>query len=214
MNLSPKALLNKPGFANIAQNTMAAVGVETVLKAVGRPTFIYLDKNTNEETKKYSATKEFLYQALCLTIYLSIIPYFKMGGYRAAKKVFKDKELYPKVCKIFKEFDDKAKVEVKEGFLAPLKKSKLSYKKFMNDYNGRKKAFEDIPEEMQKIKGGIEAISIVGSILGLTILAPQISHFILHPIMGTLGFKKKENPQAEVSSQPIEPKKNNINVNV
>jgi hypothetical protein len=200
-------LLNSPTFANLAQNTMAAVAIETTLKAIGRPTFIYLDKNTNEDTKKYSASKEFLYQVLCLTIYLSIIPFFKMGGYQTARKIFKDKNLYPGVHKIFEKFDNKAKIEVKDGFLAPLKKSMLSYKKFMNDYNGRKKDFKEIPPEMQKIKGGIEAISIIGSILGLTILAPQISHYILHPILNAVGLEKKEKPQANPvpESQPIEP---------
>ncbi|MBS4760101.1 MAG: hypothetical protein KHX03_05335 [Clostridium sp.] len=35
-------------------------------------------------------------------------------------------------------------------------------------------------------KGGIEMSSIVGSVVGLTVLAPELSHLILHPVMKAL----------------------------
>ena len=37
-------------------------------------------------------------------------------------------------------------------------------------------------------KGGIEMSSIAGSVVGLTILAPELSHLILHPIMKFIGM--------------------------
>lgn len=37
-------------------------------------------------------------------------------------------------------------------------------------------------------KGGIEMGSIAGSVVGLTLLAPEISHLILHPIMKALNM--------------------------
>lgn len=40
-------------------------------------------------------------------------------------------------------------------------------------------------------KGGVEISSIAGSVIGLTVLAPEISHLILHPIMKFVGLEKK-----------------------
>lgn len=48
-------------------------------------------------------------------------------------------------------------------------------------------------------KGGIDISSIIGSVIGLTVLAPQISHIILHPIMQVCGL---EAPRKDV--QPKE----------
>ena len=39
-------------------------------------------------------------------------------------------------------------------------------------------------------KGGVEISSIAGSVIGLTVLAPEISHLILHPIMKICGLEK------------------------
>ena len=58
--------ISQPGFQNLIQNTTAQVSIETGLKAVGRPLFTLADKHADKETKKYSATKELLYQILCL----------------------------------------------------------------------------------------------------------------------------------------------------
>ena len=43
-----KRLLTNPKAAQFAQSTICAISVETTLKALGRPTFIYFDKNANE----------------------------------------------------------------------------------------------------------------------------------------------------------------------
>ena len=59
MKVSPvKSILTNPKAAEFAQNTINAIAVETTLKALGRPTFIYYDKNANGNSKKYAATKE------------------------------------------------------------------------------------------------------------------------------------------------------------
>ena len=57
-----RKVLANPKVASFAQNTVCAIAVETTLKATGRPAFIYYDKNANEQSKKYAATKELLYQ--------------------------------------------------------------------------------------------------------------------------------------------------------
>ena len=78
MNVAPiqpklntiQRILSNPKAAAFAQNTVCAIAVETTLKATGRPLFIYHDKNANPQSKKYAATKEFLYQSFCLRVYL------------------------------------------------------------------------------------------------------------------------------------------------
>lgn len=181
-------LFNSARVASIAQNTMAAVAIETMFKACGRPAFIYLDKNTKPETKKYSATKELLYQGLCLGIYLTLINGFKRGGYALARKVFKEDA---DVQAVFDACKDPIKVLKKDKE----KTIKGGFKHFMHAFH-EAKDLNALTLPMKKIKGGVEALSIVGSILGLALLAPQISHVILHPIMKFIGLDKKEPAKA------------------
>ena len=54
-------LLTNPSLVNLSQNTALRVSCETGLKAVGRPSFILIDKDVDAKTKGYSAMKEFLY---------------------------------------------------------------------------------------------------------------------------------------------------------
>ena len=85
--------LNSPAMIATAQNTKAAVTIETGLKAAGRPAFTMMDKNVDEKTRRYSAAKELLYQSLCLGIYLAlIIPVFKKGTFGIFKKIFKNEK--------------------------------------------------------------------------------------------------------------------------
>lgn len=153
MNIS-KALENK-NLTNLATGIAGTVYVTTGLKAVGRPAFIYADKKSDHETKKYTAAKEFLYQVLCLLLTVAMLPGFKAGGKKLAENLIK-------------------------------KQSSLG------KFNGNKKNI---------INGGEQVGNFVGSILGLTIIAPLISHEILHPIMKALGMEKKH----ENIGQPIAP---------
>lgn len=190
--LRPKALLNDDKFGEIAENTAKAVVIETVLKSIGRPTFIYLDKDTSAETKKYSAAKEFLYQALCLGIYLSIIPQFKKGGFAVAKKIFAGDDVVRHICEKGKNYCETSAGS--KGFAKIKKEYEIlskNYKEFMDDYHHKQDNCIDPSQSEKNIKGSVEAVSIIGSILGLTILAPQISHVILHPIMNAIGLEKK-----------------------
>jgi hypothetical protein len=80
-------LLSNQTLTRIAQSTSSSVSIETGLKAVGRPSFILMDGDIEPETKKYAAVKEFIYQATCLATYmLLIIPVFKNGSFKIAKK--------------------------------------------------------------------------------------------------------------------------------
>lgn len=79
-------------FAKFAKGTAGAVVVMTGIKAVGRPYFIYTDKNADEGKKKYAATSEFLYQLVCLGVTVAALPLFQKGGFALAKKYFKGYE--------------------------------------------------------------------------------------------------------------------------
>lgn len=190
-----QSIISNPTIYNLSQNTAAQVSIETCLKAVGRPSFILIDKNIDEKTKKYSATKEFLYQMTCLGIYLAvIIPVFKKGAFAAARKMFKDEAVFkafknPDEFMAFHKLDEAGKL----AKLEELNKTITSGDKFTR---------ENISEKSENIaKGAIEGTSIIGSVTGLALIAPVISHPLIHPILKAFGMEKKE---GEVSNDKPE----------
>ena len=215
-------------FQTIAQNTDTCVKIETSLKAIGRPAFTLIDHNTDKEKRKYSATKEFLYQILCLGIYIAVIPpIFKNGGFKLAQKIFK-KENLPnfKSAKEMLSFYHLAHLDVNERFL---EKNKKYWKRISDDVidktlktrTGKYKDGVPVKDylkfwkkdkmtrkgKMFKLaKGSIELSSIIGSVVGLTILAPEISHLILHPIMKFLGMDKHPEKSVSKESQKLDKK--------
>lgn len=170
-------LMNEKAY-KFGKVAAGAIYATTALKAIGRPAFIYADKNSDKETKKYTAAKEFLYQILCLGITIGILPLFKMGGFKLAQKNLKN----------IKEFSNIKGV-----------------KSFEQEFKNIDKYSDSLKEKLKLTNGGVELGSFVGSVLGLTIIAPLISHKILHPVMHAIGFDKKEspNPALEKLQQPI-----------
>lgn len=82
-------ILTSNSLNNITSSTNSQVMLETTLKAIGRPGFILIDNEINEDTKRYAAAKEFLYQATCLLVYAAlVVPVFKRGAFKLAQKVF------------------------------------------------------------------------------------------------------------------------------
>ena len=208
-------------FQWIAQNTDACVKLETSLKAIGRPAFTLIDKNTDKETRKYSAVKEFLYQLLCFGIYVAIIPpIFKNGGFKLFQKIFKNegipnfrsaKEMLSyyhlahmeqaerKLSKNQKFWDAISKDTIDKTYKTrkyPDGTPVLEYLK-----NWRKKDINEAKKMFKLAKGSIELSSIVGSVIGLTILAPEISHLILHPVMKALHLEGGHEKAAEESKK-------------
>lgn len=212
----------------IAQNTDACVKLETGLKAVGRPAFTLIDKNTDKETREYAAVKELLYQVLCFGIYLAIIPpIFKNGGFKIAQKIFK-KEGLPnfKNAKQMLAYHRLAYMTPEERRLARNKKFlDLITEDLVNpkDNNAKlidyligadkksgmhKRTLEKQDKMFSLAKGSIEFSSIIGSVVGLTILAPELSHLILHPIMQALHLEAKENKEIKQSDKAVSLEKN------
>jgi len=182
--------LGNAKFANFAKGTAGAVYVMTVIKAVGRPYFICKDKNSDENTKKYAATSEFLYQLICLGITVAMIPFFKTGGLKLAEKYLKNDK-------------DAAKVLGEVSKVGIFKRASA----FAEKYKEVKHTFEEgkpqskFGEAMAKGNGGIELGAFVGSVIGLTLLAPPISHAIVHPIMKAIGMDKKEESSKKLDRQ-------------
>ncbi len=192
-------VLTNPQFVSYAQNTNKAIITETGLKAAGRPLFILGDKHADKQTQKYAASKEFLYQILCLGVYLAIIPFvFKKGSYKLAKELFKEEAAIMPQFKNMSEF-------LKYNHYANQSLLERTESKTLGKFIGSLKpeiaqkvrpvlVESKNPEQYKHIKGCVEAGSILGSIIGLTILAPEISHLVLHPIM---DFFHIQSPKAK-----------------
>lgn len=191
-------ILTNPAFANFAMNTKYTVTTESIFKATGRPAAIMLDKNVDLDTRKYAATKEGLYQLLCLGIYLTMIPLvFKKYGFKIAQKILKNDKDLPK----FKDANE----YLTYAKLASRKKSDRNDEKLLSKISDNLKAeegdslslkqrllSEDTPPEFPVAKGAIELSNLVGTVIGLAWIASELSNHILHPIMKTLGFEKSK----------------------
>ena len=185
------SILSNPALSRISQSTSSSVSIETGLKAVGRPSFILADGKIEPETKRYAAMKEFLYQATCLATYmLLIIPIFKNGTFKVAKK-FLNEDCFQKF-KSAKEYLNYKKLAVmpKEIRMKNINEAKKK-PKLSDELLEHLKTNEDA-EQYNIIKGTIEAGNILGSVLGLAIFAPQVSHLIVHPVLKAIGMEKDE----------------------
>ncbi|MBR1423968.1 hypothetical protein IJ579_00220 [bacterium] len=183
------SILSSQTLYALTQNTAAQVSIETGLKTIGRPGFILLDKNIDPKTKKYSAMKEFLYQISCLGISLGIvIPQFKKGSFKIARKIFKDEPVF-NVFKKTKDFLKYYKLDETQKLL------KLEEINKIHNTNYKK---EDINEDLAK--GTIEALSIIGSMLGLSIFAPLVSRPFIRPILKLVGLNEKKQDSLNISA--------------
>lgn len=189
MNISNVLSNKKVTYAT--KGIMAAVVGTTALKAIGRPIFIMTDKHSDSETKKYTATKEFLYQVLCLGLtFFMVLPAQRLG-FNIAKKHMRDIAELKGITK-FKEFE----IVTKDLDELTDEAKKIVGPKF-NDNRSK--------HALKIVKGGVELGSFVGSIVGLTIVAPLISHELLHPIMHALKMDRDSTKDhaLETLEQPI-----------
>ena len=186
-----KALTN-PTLTTLSQNTNASVATETVLKSIGRPGFILIDNDIDPDTKKYAAAKEFLYQATCLLVYAAlVVPVFKRGAFKLAKnKIFKNSPEFQKF-KSLKNYESYRKYAAKslDSRKLLLQQHKLQ-EKFTPEIEQELITAEK-PDNYDLVKGVIEFGSITGSVLGLAVLAPQLSHAVIHPALRFIGMEEK-----------------------
>ena len=195
-------IITNPALVNIAQSTNGTVISKTTVNAIGRPGFILIDNNISEDTKKFAAMKEFLYQACCLAVYMAIIvPIFKKGGFKLAKeKIFKNTEGFQHFNS-FKEYIYYRKLAdnpSKQNRLVSLEKNIVHHNCKVKDmYNEHllKELCKDKPDKFNTVKGAVELSNIIGSIIGLAVIAPQVSQKLTHPILRVLGLEKKEKVQ-------------------
>lgn len=181
---------------NISQNTNYSLICETTMKAIGRPGFILIDNNIDQDTKRYAAMKEFLYQATCLAIYaIVVVPLFKKGGYQIAKKIFKNDKGFQHFKNATEYLDYHKLTEKPFKSRGPSLAKNHSQDKFSSTLRNEI-LNKETPKKFPLVKGAIELASMVGSVIGLAILAPQVSHAIVHPTMKFLGFEKVKKKEA------------------
>ncbi len=190
--------LTSSKFASIAQNTTQSVTIETTLKSIGRPGFILIDNDIDSDTKQYAASKEFLYQATCLGVYLAlIVPFFKKGGFKLAKeKLFKNTQGFEHFKNVneylhYRKLADNPSIKNRQ---ASLEKELIATKdRVIDKYDATLQAElkKENPEKFAYVKGAVELSNIIGSVLGLAILAPQVSHAFIHPALKFLGLEDK-----------------------
>lgn len=173
--------LSNKKFAYASKGIMMAVVGTTVLKAVGRPVFIMADKKSDPETKKYTAVKELLYQLLCLGLTFAMVLPAQRLVFKNSKKIMEGVKELEKI----KTYSDFKEVNKDINEFTPKAKELLSTDK--KGLDGEAK------EKFNLVRGADELASFVSSIVGLTIVAPLISHELLHPIMHAIGMNKKDN---------------------
>ncbi len=200
IDLVSKIITSSP-LTTMAQSASTQVTVETTMKAIGRPGFILIDNNIDPDTKKYAAAKEFLYQATCLLLYATlVVPLFKEGAFKLGPKLFKE---HAKDFAKFKNANDyyRYRKYAEKPFESDRKHNNKINHLFNKELQTELKTKEE-PELFNRIKGTIEAGNILGSVLGLAILAPQVSHVIIHPCLRALGMEnKKHKPQNKIDTK-------------
>ena len=202
-------ILTSNSLNNITSSTNSQVMLETTLKSIGRPGFILIDNEINEDTKRYAAAKEFLYQATCLLVYAAlVVPVFKRGAFKLAHKVFDKSEIgsftslkqynhYLKLCDTTP--TNRIQILGKEikGTSIVGSDGKARRRLVKDEYDAvmlkelQKTDEKDPPNTFHKLKGAIEFGNILGSVFGLAIFAPQVSHAFIHPALKILGLEKK-----------------------
>lgn len=201
MNIVPTSVkhwVSNPKTAEFVENTFFAVSVETGLKMVGRPAFIMADKEADsKEKKKYAATKEMLYQGTCLGLYLSFMPKIKKGLYNVFSKGLS--KASPENAARIDEFNKhshlieekhKLMTETLKTITDAAKKTESKNKALAEIINLKDEVFKN--QRLHLGKGVKEFAAIVGSIGMLTIVAPQLGHLVIHPVMKVLGFDKHD----------------------
>lgn len=156
-------LITSNTASKLVQDSAFQVLSEGTLKAVARPAFTLMDDSASPEARKYSATKEFIFQSVSMAMYFAIITtVFQRGGYKFLKNL-------PK----FKNY------EALNG-INNIKDFTKVYDKFSK---GLISTTAEQATQLQHTKGGMEVIKMIGSGLILTILCPLVVAKMVSPVM-------------------------------
>ncbi len=157
--------VTNPTAGRLVQSAFVQVPSEGALKAVGRPAFTLIDKNAEPETRKYAAVREFLYQSMCIASYAVIFyPIFKMAGYKAMRK-----------------------------YIFPHEKFELFKPKTVGEFYKNLETQKKKNVDVSVAKGAMEALSILGSAITLTIISPQIVNKMMPSMMKIVDGKINKN---------------------
>ena len=149
--------------SKLVQDSAFQVLSEGSLKAVARPAFTLLDDSATLEARKYSATKELIFQSVSMIMYFAIITtVFQKGGYKLLKKL-------PK----FQKYDA----------LKDINNIKDFTKVYDAFSKGQLSTTAEQATQLQHAKGGMEIIKMIGSGLILTILCPLVVAKMVSPVM-------------------------------
>jgi len=166
------------------QDSAFQVLSEGSLKAVARPAFTLVDKSASLEARKYSATKEFIFQSVSMIMYFAIITtVFQKGGYKLLKKLPKFK-----------------KYEALKG-INNIKDFTKVYDAFSK---GQLSTTAEQATQLQHTKGGMEIIKMIGSGLILTILCPLVVAKMVSPVMKMI--KSTIEPEVKEAIEDIKDK--------
>lgn len=204
---SVSKFITNPTLVNLAQNTDASVATKTVVNSIGRPGFILVDKNIDLETKKFAATKEFLYQATSLLLYIAmIVPLFKKGGFKIAKKhIFKNTEGFEH----FKDFDEymhyrklASNTNINNRLQTLEKEIPKKNCKVKDMYNDTLLAElrKEKPDQFNSVKGAVDFCNIIGSVVGLSLLAPNVSQALIRPVLKLFGMDKPKEQKIDTKA--------------
>ena len=174
--------ISNPQMAAFAQTTACAITVETTLKALGRPAFIYYDKHANNRSKKYAATKELLYQSFCLGLYLSFINPIKNNVYKFLSKKARASKTNGA--------ENTRKLDLFDAELLKIKNAKSKNEKKLAQERFNK--LLTINKDLRFGKGVRELSSILSTVFILALCAPILSQIILHPVMNMIFHDKKK----------------------
>ena len=134
-----------------------------------------MDNSASLEARKYSATKELIFQSVSMVTYFAIITtVFQKGGYKFLKKL-------PK----FKKYDA----------LNGINNIKDFTKVYDAFSKGLRSTTAEQAKQLQHAKGGMEIIKMIGSGLILTILCPLAVAKMVSPVMKAL--KPLINPETK-----------------
>ena len=160
-------LITSNTASKLVQDSAFQVLSEGSLKAVARPVFTLMDDSASPEARKYSATKEFIFQSVSMAMYFAIITtVFQRGGYKFLKNLpkFKNYEALKGIDNI-KDFT-KVYDEFSKGLISTTAEQAT---------------------QLQHTKGGMEVIKMIGSGLILTILCPLVVAKMVSPVMKAIN---------------------------